>query len=56
MPDGDFDLAVIIRTLYKSDKTVSYWAGGAIVWDSDPADEWAEASLKMQGMRYACGL
>lgn len=55
LPDGDFDLAVVIRTLFVKGNTVSYWAGGAIVWDSDVEQEWAEASLKMEGMRHALG-
>lgn len=55
LPDGDFDLAVVIRTVFVEDDTVTYWAGGAIVWDSQVEQEWAEASLKMEGMRHALG-
>lgn len=56
LPDGDFDLAVVIRTLFQERDGVSYRAGGAIVWDSEVEQEWAEASLKMEGMRHALGL
>lgn len=55
LPEGDFDLAVVIRTLFVEGNTVSYWAGGAIVWDSEVEQEWSEASLKMEGMRHALG-
>ena len=52
-PDGDFDLAVLIRTLFADGKHIHYQAGGAIVWDSETAQEWDEAELKMAGMRKA---
>ena len=55
MPDGDFDLAVVIRSLFVAGCTVSYAAGGAIVWDSTAAEEWAEADLKLEAMRHVLG-
>jgi para-aminobenzoate synthetase component 1 len=56
LPNGDFDFSVIIRTLFLKDSTIDFWAGGAIVWDSTADEEWAEASLKMEGMRFAAGV
>ncbi len=55
MPDGDFDLAVVIRSLFVEGHTVAYAAGGAIVWDSTAAEEWAEADLKLEAMRHVLG-
>jgi para-aminobenzoate synthetase component 1 len=56
LPNGDFDLAVIIRSLFLEAEATHYWAGGAIVWDSTPLQEWAESHLKMQSMRQALGI
>jgi len=55
LPNGDFDLAVIIRTLFLQNLSVEYWSGGAIVWDSTAEQEWAETALKMESMRFATG-
>jgi para-aminobenzoate synthetase component 1 len=51
LPNGDFDFAVIIRSLLLKKDTTEYWAGGAIVWDSTAEEEWAESDLKMGSMR-----
>jgi para-aminobenzoate synthetase component 1 len=47
-PEGDFDFNVIIRSLFynASTKYLSYQAGGAITYDSDPQQEWEEMRLK----------
>src|SRR5205085_5724538 len=37
--NGDFDLALTIRTFAIVDSRVHLWAGGGIVWDSDPEEE-----------------
>ena len=47
-PDGDFDLNVVIRSIFynAATKYLSYQTGGAITYDSDPAKEWDEMRLK----------
>ena len=47
-PGGDFDFAVIIRSLFHNRATGKLWyqTGGAIVADSDAVDEWDELQLK----------
>jgi para-aminobenzoate synthetase component 1 len=47
-PHGDFDFNVIIRSLFynSSNHYLSYQAGGAITFDSDPEKEWDEMRLK----------
>jgi para-aminobenzoate synthetase component I len=40
------DLNVAIRTFWVQDGSLHLGTGGAITWDSDPADEWAETELK----------
>ncbi len=47
-PDGDFDFNVIIRSLFYNSATqyLSYQTGGAITYDSDAEQEWAEMRLK----------
>lgn len=53
LPDGDFDLNVIIRSLVynQKDSVLSYMAGGAITWDSKPEDEWEEIQAKTSAIR-----
>ncbi|MUL40673.1 aminodeoxychorismate synthase component I [Streptomonospora sp. PA3] len=43
---GTADLSVVIRTAVRSGPHLAVGAGGAIVLDSDPADEYAEMLLK----------
>ena len=47
-PGGDFDLNVVIRSLFYNATTrhLSYHTGGAITYDSDPLKEWEEMRLK----------
>ncbi|MCC6722898.1 MAG: anthranilate synthase component I family protein [Saprospiraceae bacterium] len=51
-PQGDFDFNVVIRSiLYNAaDRFLSFQAGGAIVFDSEPESEYEESLLKAQGM------
>ena len=35
--NGDFDLALTIRTFAIAEERIHLWVGGGIVWDSDPA-------------------
>lgn len=43
---GGLDLGLTIRTVGVDDDAVHLWAGGGVTWDSDPADEVAEAHAK----------
>jgi para-aminobenzoate synthetase len=45
---GGLSLAVAIRTAQVSADRVEYFAGGGIVWGSDPARECAETELKAE--------
>jgi para-aminobenzoate synthetase component I len=56
-PGGDFDLNVVIRSLYYDAKTekLSYQVGGAITWDSNPAEEYAETLLKAKAIEGVFG-
>lgn len=47
-PEQNLDLNVVIRTLLYDDAEgqLSYHAGGAITWDSDPAGEYEETLVK----------
>ncbi|WNJ17598.1 anthranilate synthase component I family protein [Pontibacter sp. G13] len=53
LPNGDFDLNVIIRTLaYDADaERLSYHVGGAITYDSDPLQEYEETLIKARALR-----
>jgi para-aminobenzoate synthetase component 1 len=53
LPGGDFDLNVVIRSLYYNDSKhiLSFWAGGAITLLSDPTEEWTEIMTKTAGVR-----
>jgi para-aminobenzoate synthetase component I len=52
-PDGDFDLNVVIRSiLYNSqNKYLSFQAGSAITFYSDPEKEYEECLLKATAIR-----
>ncbi|CAA0125212.1 Aminodeoxychorismate synthase component 1 [BD1-7 clade bacterium] len=45
--NGEFDSSIAIRTLLCHDGTISAWAGGGIVKDSEVEDEYQECSNKI---------
>jgi para-aminobenzoate synthetase component 1 len=51
-PAGDFDLNVVIRSLFYNSATqyLSYQTGGAITYDSVAAKEWDEMQLKARAI------
>ena len=53
--NGDFDLALTIRTFAIADGTIHLWVGGGIVWDSDPATEVEESWTKARPLLEAIG-
>jgi anthranilate/para-aminobenzoate synthase component I len=53
--DGGIEASVLIRTAWLHDGRVSYWSGGAVTWDSDPAAEHAEAMVKARPFLEAIG-
>ncbi len=53
---GHVDLGLTIRTVAVDGSRVHAWAGGGIVWDSDPADEVAEAAAKLAPIKKALSL
>ncbi|MGH7850889.1 MAG: aminodeoxychorismate synthase component I [Thermodesulfobacteriota bacterium] len=55
-PDGDFTLSVGIRLLITDPGKATFWVGGGIVWDSDPAREYEETLLKSMAIKKALGL
>jgi para-aminobenzoate synthetase component 1 len=54
-PDGDFDLNVVIRSIFynKAAKYLSIQVGGAITYDADAHAEYDEMLLKAKGMLTA---
>jgi para-aminobenzoate synthetase component 1 len=54
-PDGDFDLALTIRTFAVADGRAHLWVGGGIVWDSDAEAEIEESWLKARPLLAAVG-
>jgi para-aminobenzoate synthetase component I len=54
-PNGDFDLALTIRTFAIADGRIHLWVGGGVVWDSDPADEIEESWVKARPLLEAIG-
>jgi para-aminobenzoate synthetase component I len=50
---GDLDLGLTIRTAAADGQRLHLWAGGGIVWDSDPWAEVAEAAAKAAPVRAA---
>ncbi len=52
-PDGDFDFNVVIRSiLYDAEKQyICTEVGGAIVYDSEPEQEYEECMVKLDAMR-----
>jgi len=51
--DGTMDSAITIRTFAIKGRTVTFHAGGGIVADSDPADEYEETLAKARAL-FAC--
>jgi para-aminobenzoate synthetase component 1 len=54
-PDGDFELALTIRTLAVAEGRIHLWVGGGIVWDSDPESEIEESWVKARPLLAAIG-
>jgi para-aminobenzoate synthetase component I len=54
-PNGDFELALTIRTLAVAGGHVHLWVGGGIVWDSDPEAEIEESWVKARPLLAAVG-
>ena len=46
LPGGDMTFSVAIRTITLRDGQAEAGAGGGIIWDSDPREEYREARLK----------
>jgi para-aminobenzoate synthetase component I len=53
--NGDFELALSIRTFAIAEGAIHLWVGGGIVWDSDPADEVEESWVKARPLLEAVG-
>jgi para-aminobenzoate synthetase component 1 len=53
--NGDFELALTIRTFAIADGLIHLWVGGGIVWDSDPAAEVEESWTKARPLLEAIG-
>jgi para-aminobenzoate synthetase component 1 len=54
-PSGDLELALTIRTFAVADGEIHLWAGGGIVWDSEPSAEIEESWLKARPLLAAVG-
>ncbi len=54
-PNGDFDFTLTIRTFAVAAGRVHLWAGGGIVWDSDPEAELEESWVKARPLLAAVG-
>jgi len=52
-PNGDFDLALTIRTFAVADGRIHLWVGGGVVWDSDPEAEVEESWVKARPLLAA---
>jgi para-aminobenzoate synthetase component 1 len=53
--NGDFDLALTIRTFAIAEGRIHLWVGGGIVWDSDPRGEVEESLVKAEPLLAAIG-
>jgi para-aminobenzoate synthetase component 1 len=53
--NGDFDLALTIRTFAIAEGRIHLWVGGGVVWDSDPAAEVEESWTKARPLLEAIG-
>ncbi|MGH3023663.1 MAG: anthranilate synthase component I family protein [Gaiellaceae bacterium] len=54
-PNGDFELALTIRTFAVAGGQIHLWVGGGIVWDSDPRAEIEESWTKARPLLAALG-
>jgi para-aminobenzoate synthetase component 1 len=54
-PNGDFELALTIRTFAIADGRIHLWVGGGIVWDSEPEQEIEESWVKARPLLEAIG-
>jgi Anthranilate/para-aminobenzoate synthases component I len=54
-PNGDFELALTIRTFAIAEGRIHLWAGGGVVWDSDPESEIEESWVKARPLLAAVG-
>ena len=54
-PNGDFELALTIRTFAIAEGRIHLWVGGGIVWDSDPEAEIEESWVKARPLLAAVG-
>jgi para-aminobenzoate synthetase component 1 len=54
-PNGDFELALTIRTFAIVDDRIHLWVGGGVVWDSDPEAEVEESWVKARPLLEAIG-
>jgi para-aminobenzoate synthetase component 1 len=54
-PNGDLDLALTIRTFAVAEGRIHLWAGGGIVWDSEPRAEIEESWVKARPLLEAVG-
>jgi para-aminobenzoate synthetase component 1 len=56
-PNGDFELALTIRTFAVGEERLHLWVGGGVVWDSDPRSEveesWTKARPLLEAIRRA---
>jgi para-aminobenzoate synthetase component 1 len=56
-PDGDFELALTIRTFAITGDRIHLWVGGGVVWDSDARAEvdesWVKARPLLEAIRLA---
>ena len=50
------DTSIAIRTMLTHGKHVTFQVGGAIVWDSDPEQEYQETLVKARDMAKALGI
>jgi para-aminobenzoate synthetase component I len=53
--NGDFELALTIRTFALAENRIHLWVGGGVVWDSDPAEEVEESWTKARPLLDAIG-
>jgi para-aminobenzoate synthetase component 1 len=53
--NGDFDLALTIRTFALGENRIHLWVGGGVVWDSEPDAEVEESWTKARPLLDAIG-